>query len=127
MDAGIYAKALHLATKDVDSSAQKERFAQFLSVLKNRGHEALLPQILSVYERELEEKGKRTILTVASEKDAQKALKELESHKETFDLEHLETVVDDSLIGGFVVRNQDTILDQSYRRALIGLYQKVTS
>jgi len=40
--------------------------------------------------------------------------------------ETVKTVVDPSLIGGFTVQYRDTVVDKSYKRALLDIYRKVT-
>jgi F0F1-type ATP synthase delta subunit len=104
--------------------------ANLREVLKTRGHERLWSQILKVSARELEAKLARVTpqLSVAkagstSEADVKAALVTLGAARETA----YDTSVDETLVGGFSLRVGGRLLDKSYKRALITLYEKITN
>ena len=112
-----------LSTKDVES-VLKSTYA----LLEEKGHLRLWPSVLKGVVRTLEkqEVGKIPQVTVATEgslnvSELKKALTEL-SIEET----ETTTVVDPSIIGGFIIQHQDKMLDRSYKRALVEIYRKVT-
>lgn len=120
-----YAEALVvLARKGGDIQALFENLAY---VLARRGHQKLLPRI----EQEFAMRAKETLyaatarLMVARTKDAAAAERAL---TETgIPAEQCTLHIDDSLIGGYVYRNQHTMMDSSHKRALLQLYRKLTA
>jgi F0F1-type ATP synthase delta subunit len=112
-----------LATENVD-----EVLVRTEALLTQKGHTRLWPAVLRGVVVELE---KRVVdetpeVTVAKEGGVDKAklaevLAALKVQTET-----VKTVVDPSLIGGFTVQYRDTVIDKSYKRALLDIYRKVT-
>jgi len=112
-----------LATENVD-----EVLVRTEALLTQKGHTRLWPAVLRGVVVELE---KRVVdetpeVTVAKEGSVDKAklaevLAALKVQTET-----VKTVVDPSLIGGFTVQYRDTVIDKSYKRALLDIYRKVT-
>lgn len=126
MNAQMYAHALYRATRGKDEATQRAYTESLVTVLKKRGHESLLPAILASFTRATEKKGVKTVITVAREEDAAEAQRVLEEYATEFDTAQHEVAVDDTIIGGYVIRGNDKILDRSFKSALLNLYQKVT-
>ena len=107
----------------------KAVIAGLRDVLAKHGHEPLLRGVLKRVVRVLET-GRQDVtkVTVAMEGDAQKhaeaiekAIKEVGSKDS-----RTETVIDETLIGGFVVEANAQIVDASYKHKLLHLYQNLT-
>jgi F0F1-type ATP synthase delta subunit len=112
-----------LATENVD-----EVLVRTEALLAQKGHTRLWPAVLRGVVVELE---KRVIdetpeVTVAKEGGLDKAkLAEVLAALKV-QTEVVKTVVDPSLIGGFTLQYRDTVVDKSYKRALLDIYRKVT-
>lgn len=104
-------------------------------VLEHEGRIALLPRIARSFARlaERESNASTMVLTVAREKDgrramtaAKKALSSVEADDLTAQAD-LKMQVDDSLIGGWRLEGRGMLIDQSYKNALLDIYQRVIS
>lgn len=122
-----YAQALYHITKDKSEKDQKRFFDNFIKVLKRDGHFSLLPKILkSLREIYLKEYKKDNIdLIVSDEKFKDKYKKEIKNYKKYIDLnQEITTKVDNAIVGGFIIHTKDVVVDGSYRRGLVNLYNK---
>ncbi len=97
----------------------------FFAILKRRGHEKLLPAILSAYERILakESKTAKEVVVVAHEKEGVKA----KAHAEKFGAVDPTVRVDHTIVGGWRYMGKSTLVDHTYKRALLDLYRKMTA
>ncbi|MEK7613949.1 MAG: F0F1 ATP synthase subunit delta [Patescibacteria group bacterium] len=93
---------------------------EVIAYMKKRGHESLLPQVARIIERTPD--SDQIQLTVASEKEGKKFV----PHALHLGEGTVETKVDPSIVGGYVVRKGGSLIDASYRRTLVSLYQKIT-
>lgn len=103
--------------------------ANLRTVLTKRGHERLWSQILRAAERELAVKLARTTpqVTLATVNGADEAA--IKAALTTLGVAAdaaYDTVVDETLVGGFTARVGGQVLDKSYKRVLLDLYQKIT-
>ena len=109
---------------DVDSTLKR---AEQLMIKK--GHARLWPAVLRgvVYEMERRNKIDTPQVTVATKvmDDNESLTKALALLGADISSDYIVSS-DDTLIGGFIVRYRDRMLDLSYRRALTDLYQKIT-
>jgi F0F1-type ATP synthase delta subunit len=89
-------------------------------LLKARRHESLLGPVMKKALRILEEStdSSAPILKVASMKDAKKYLGEMSKKSEP------KVIVDDRLIGGYVLMDNYVMKDGSYRTKLIDWYRR---
>ena len=97
-------------------------------ILKTHGREALLPRIGRAFARIAERESKRTsiTLTIAREKDeraAKHAVKDTLSQL-AVDSKDVQIVVDESLIGGWRLEGKETLVDASYKRELLELFNR---
>ena len=99
-------------------------------LLKARGREALLPRIGRAFARIAEREGKRTgvTLSVAREKDERAAKSAVKQILAEFGVEPKEgnIHVDDSLIGGWRLEGREHLVDASYKRILVDVYNAAT-
>ena len=112
-----------LVTKDVEAVLTSTK-----ALLKEKGHERLWPGVLKGVVRALEkyEIDQTPEITLAKEgalsvAELKAALAEINVASET-----IRTTIDPNIVGGFILQHQDTMLDKSYKRALVDIYQKVT-
>lgn len=126
MNADLYAHALHGSL--ADSKDAEKCVSNLVSILKERGHYRLLPEILSSYMK-LEETGtvKKPTLVVSKESDKNVFKDVVESYKQEFNITDVEMVVDDTLVGGYILRTGDKTIDNSYKRSLLNLYRLITA
>jgi F0F1-type ATP synthase delta subunit len=93
----------------------------FMSYVKARGYQALLPRILSEYQSLIQrtEKGGTTVSLAKKKDHAELLLK----HGITGDAK---VVIDESLIGGYRIETDSTLIDASHKNALLTLYHSIT-
>ena len=123
-----YAQALWKMIQN--GSKPKEAVAKLREVLAVRGRGALLPKIARAFARlaARQEASSKMTLTVAREKDARAAAKEVEkilaAHKIS-DVELCEEV-DESLIGGWRLEGRGLLVDTTWKKSLVDMYNAAT-
>ena len=126
MTAAQYAEALYLATRDKDEAATERLVERFVALVREHGHERLLPRIL--HECEVLERTRATsdvcVVKVARDTDVSRHEKRITEDKHTLGADTMRTAVtvDPRLIGGYAITANGTRLDRSYRRRLLDLY-----
>jgi len=121
-----YAQALYELTKDKPKEEQESIFADFIKVLGEKGHSKLLPGILKNFERLVSEGESSYINFIVADEKAKDIYKsELKNYKDHLK-QNLKVKIwlDKNIIGGFIIRTKDLIIDKSYKTALINLYNK---
>lgn len=124
-----YAHALNRSLADVTTKeAAHARVEGLVDALVRAGKTDALPAVLREFERIASQKTARTPqLAVAKESDAQNALHELAAHYTHADTAHTTIITDENLVGGWRYIDSDTLIDTSYKAALLELYRRVTS
>jgi len=123
-----YAYALYELRKNKNLSSE-EVVSKLIGTLKSKGHVKLLPQIINEFEK-ITDKGRdkvTTTLACAREKDFVKYRNKLEEYSTDGDTGFTEEIVDDTLIGGFVIQKDDVIVDGSYKKKLLLIYRNATA
>lgn len=113
--ASYYAHLLH-------SNGTASYAGKVVTYMKKKGHVSLLPQVARILAR-LPHKEEGT-LTVARKGDVKKFQSRVEQVGGKSD--GVRVVVDPSIVGGYIAQKGATLLDASYRRALVAIYQNVT-
>jgi len=123
-----YAKAL-IELVEKKPKEEERILKDFIALLKQRGHIKLLPKILKSIEKLSEKQEADSVeLILAKEKDKEKHLKKAQNYKEHFKiLGDVKTKVDDTIIGGFIIKTKQTIVDGSYKKYLMELYNKFSN
>lgn len=121
-----YAQALWKMVEAGTSPSKAVRALQ--ETLKVHGREALLPRIGRAFARIAEREGKRTgiVLSVAREKDersAKSAAKEILA-KLGAETKEVTVSVDSTLIGGWRLEGKETLVDVSYKKQLLELFDR---
>jgi len=124
----IYAQALWQMVEK--GMKPKEVVMKLRESLENRGRVILMPKIARAFARiaEREHRKRAVTLSVAHEKDALKAEREVKKVLEELgaSAEDIEVHVDDSLIGGWRLEGREWLLDASYKKSLLSIYNRAT-
>lgn len=122
-----YAQALW---KLIRSKNPKEAVHALHEMLVRLGRASLLPKIGRVFARIAERDRARNdvVLRVAREKDertAHKAIKEILAEMKV-DSKDVATRVDDTLIGGWRLEGREHLVDSSFKKHLLSIYNRAT-
>jgi F0F1-type ATP synthase delta subunit len=119
-----YAQALYTAiTNGTDATKAVRALAERL---KRESRSALMPRIAKAFARVAQREGakKSTKLFVAREHDAHQALAAAGKFAQV--AKH-DVHVDESLIGGWRLEHQDMLVDASYKKHLLEIFNRVTA
>lgn len=122
--AHAYAEVIMTAEEEGQGAVFAEKVLTFM---KHRGHLSLVPEIARIIERTPVRGG--TVLTVADTASEKKFSNEIREALRTLKAEDLKqtVVVDPRAVGGFSLRAGSTIVDKTFRTALVSLYQQTIS
>lgn len=97
-------------------------------VLDRRGHTRLYHSVLRGVARVLEARGtKSATVVVANEAGYQKYQAAIEAALQEFGAKHSpEVIVDETIVGGYIVEAENKQLDKSYKTKLVSLYRNLT-
>jgi F0F1-type ATP synthase delta subunit len=104
-------------------------FAGLQKTMQAKGHMRLYASVLRGVLRILETKKDVAVATVvvASDADVQKYADIIKSTLTSLEAgEDFSTEIDETIIGGVIVKNNNTIVDRSYKTALTNLYRATT-
>ena len=127
-----YAKAFHelALSKKVEGATLVK---QFVGTVAQNGHTHLFPKIVRSLERTLSREEKKETIEVTSAKElspeeVRKLLKK-DPFKHALSSAHKKVIqkVDETLVGGSVVRTGSLKIDASHKHSLLELYQSVIS
>ena len=111
-------------------TSPKEAVRKVHASLAARGREALLPRVASAFRRLAERERVRSgiTLSVAREKDARAAMHEAKDLLASLSEEKVgaEVIVDGSLVGGWRLEGRETLVDASFKKQLLSLYNRAT-
>lgn len=122
-----YATAIyHAHMKGIDET---KLLSRLIALLKKRGHLKLLPKICR-HLKGLQVKDLRrntAAVRVAKEAHTSRYKKEIDNACKKLGITETAVVIDDTLIGGYVVEGNNTLIDASYKDILLQLYKKVST
>jgi F0F1-type ATP synthase delta subunit len=121
MKAERLAHALKSMTDGLNASDRARVFESFMTYLRARGYTPLLPRILSEYERLVAHSGKKPVRVTMAKKHPYKEL--LTKHDIHDDAE---LTLDETLIGGYRIETDTTLIDASHKNALLKIYHSIT-
>ena len=103
----------------------KVRVDAFFSYLKEKGYLKLLPQILTEYRTlaGVADTKKQTIIRIAKKISVVDAKALAKKHDASDDVE---VIIDENVVGGYIVETPSTYTDVSHKHALLKLYQSLT-
>ena len=106
----------------------KKAVSRLREILVSHGRESLLPRIGKAFEKIAERESKKTDvqLSIAHEKDersARVAVKDVLA-KLKIKTDDLKTRVDPTLVGGWRLEGNGTLVDASYKKALVEMYNR---
>lgn len=123
-----YAEALWVTIEK--GRAPHEAVAALKKALQDRGRLTLLSKIAKAFQRlAARETNKNTLtLSVARQQDAQTAVKEVEKVLAELSMGDIDVCegVDESLIGGWRLEGKGLLMDKSWKRALLSIYNRAT-
>ncbi len=123
--AAHYAQALKAHSADVDGGKSfADRLVAFLVAKKQS---KLLASVLATYQRLHTANAVGAKIIVGHATASTQHAKEIEADCAILGAEQAQTVVDESLVGGYIVRTPSMQIDKSYRSALLHLYQRIIS
>lgn len=126
--ANAYAQGLYSVTCDKDSARQEQYVLRLALLLKRKGHITLLPRILREYKKiEKLRKQYGAQLICARQSDVEHFKREVQEYIQNIDIENMTTHVNDDLIGGFMYKSQETVIDASYKARLLNLYRLIVN
>lgn len=101
----------------------------FVAYMNAKKLQKMLPAILKQFEliQERKKSGKGTTLIIRDNTALEQINKELAEYKASFNLEDLQVVTEKNIVGGFILKNKTSMIDASYRKALLALYTKLTA
>jgi F0F1-type ATP synthase delta subunit len=130
MHAKEYAQALYDLTKDAKSADSSLLVKNLSGLLKSRGHERLLPQIIAHFERIQAQKSQSDGLRVyvADEKSRKDALHKAKAlaDERGIDGAAISICEDQALIRGYAIEGPGFRFDTSARASLLSLYKHLT-
>ncbi|MDO8520637.1 MAG: F0F1 ATP synthase subunit delta [bacterium] len=132
MRASHYAQAFHdlVFARTIEEGTLVK---QFVATVKENGHAHLFRKILRSLERIMRREEKQSTIEVTSaaalSKEEVGTLLKKEPWKHVLSSGHKKVVrkTDETLIGGMVLRTSTAKIDASHKRALLDLYQSLTS
>lgn len=124
-----YAQALWQLVEN--GMSPKQAITALVESLKARGREALLPRIARAFERLAEREMRKNAVTVsvAHEKDSVHAKRDAKRVLEEIgaDAKDIDVKIDESLIGGWRLEGAGMLVDQSFKKSLLEMYNAATS
>jgi F0F1-type ATP synthase delta subunit len=121
-----YAQTLaHAASHDADSG--KAFTNRLVAYLTSRGRARLLPGILAAYEKLANRPSAKPRVIVAKASAHEALSGAIKKDVQALGADAVEVTVDDSLVGGYIVRTTDAQIDRSYKTSLLDLYRRITT
>ena len=109
----------------------KEAVAKIREALEKRGRMSLLPKIGRAFARIAAREGAKraVVLSVAHEKDAAVAMREMKDVLSEMGVESddVEVRLDETLIGGWRLEGRERLHDASYKKYLLSVYNRATA
>jgi len=114
---------LHMHKTDPESFS----FENFVGLLKQKNHYKMLPAILEQVQKiQTQSDSSKSTLVVKDEASVSDLQAQLDGYKDEFGTEY-EVKVDPNIVGGFVLKNKTSMVDQSYRSRLLEMYKRLVA
>ena len=127
MTAQQYALALHQAISEVKPQDHDRVLENFVKVLNGNGDLGLYPQIEQEYKKiEAQSQGIKQIDVLTANKDINTKALVAELNRIVGGRVEVHHEVDDKIIGGVVIKVDDTLIDASVRNSLESLKKDLT-
>jgi F0F1-type ATP synthase delta subunit len=104
-----------------------EFFNNFINFLKEKGGLKLLPKVLVEVENlvEQENRNNKTKIILKDKSFLEKYKKDISKLSDNFNIESLEVEENKNIVGGFILKNKKSKLDNSYKKKLLSLYGNI--
>lgn len=124
-----YAQALYRMLQG--GMKPKDAVKKLHDLLMRQGRLALLPKIGRAFSRIAMREGRKdsVTVTIARDGDEKKALSEAKDmlKQMNIDTKDIGVVVDENLIGGWRLEGQERLVDTSFKKHLLSIYNRATS
>ncbi|OGG80627.1 hypothetical protein A3A39_04010 [Candidatus Kaiserbacteria bacterium RIFCSPLOWO2_01_FULL_54_13] len=124
-----YARALWRVIQE--GKLPKEAVAKLRATLERHGRARLLPRVARAFARiAARESSKNAVtLTIAQKKDERMAHKEIKEFLRDMDVspEDVEVKTDVNLVGGWRLEGREHLIDASFKKYLLDLFERVTT
>lgn len=125
----VYAQALFQAVKN--GTGAKEAVQNLRGTLEAQGRTLLMPRIAKAFMRLAEREIRRSAvsLQVAHAKDGKRAMKEIKAALSEMGVAaaDVQVSVDESLVGGWRLEGRERLLDASFKKMLLDMYNRATA
>ncbi len=116
-----------LITNALRNGAPKDFVQKLVIYMKAHGHLSILPAVVRRVER-TGAAAPAALVTVANATDAAALAPKIASALSTLGVEgDYALSVDQNIVGGYSVVARHKVIDQTYRKALVDLYQRITN
>lgn len=124
----IYAETLHSFFREHTDSENEAFFDKFVAYVESKKESALLPLILREVESLVAQEQKTgSTLVVRDEQDAEKYKADLNQHADSFDISNITTEIDETIVGGYILKSSTNMVDNSYKTQLVNMYHQLVS
>lgn len=119
----VYAEALMKAIER--GTAPKKALESLHAHLVAKGRSQLMPRIAKAVRRLAARYKQKNVATlyIAKDSDERKAMREAREHLGDSDVQ---VAIDESLIGGWRLEGKETLVDASYKKSLLDMYNAAT-
>ncbi len=120
-----YAQSLHAAISDSNPKDHDKVIDNLIKILKTNGDLGHYEKIVDAYEKLLEQEGNTTkieVTTTSQTEVSPSLLKELNNFAHQSKKTEVTTKKDDSIIGGVLIKVDDTLIDASLKNQLDNLH-----
>lgn len=95
-------------------------------VLQKNKRFSLYPRILKSILKKIDQKQNMTVVTLATEKDFHVFETKIKQILHTFNAQERPQIsIQKNIIGGFIIKNNATVVDASYKRILLDTYHRI--
>ena len=116
-----------LIKEENDSKSFEIFFDKFIKFLHTRDEIKILPDIFSEVEKisEQNKKNQKTKVILKNKSFLEKYKEEIDNFSDKFDVRNLKIEENKNIINGFILKNKRFKLDNSYKKRLLNLYNKI--
>ncbi len=120
-----YAKALYELLTSAKSQAEQEKILEdFKEFLNKKSKKKMISKIFGELLRIYEKEEKRAPKIIVASEDFKEKSQEL---AKTYGVENPQTKINPNIVGGFIIKGRNFILDNSYKHHLLELYKKIVN
>lgn len=131
MKAQQYAEALYQAVQEQTDEGADACIAQLVALVRNRGHERLLPAIVREYEKleQVRDSTRGVVVRLVDATDRERHAAAIDADRRELGAtnETEQVVEDNTVVGGYSVEVRGRRIDRTHKRALFDLYSQLVT